>query len=95
MVLYKYDRVVLANDRDSVAVSSIGFGAAIYSSNNCLASSCKSHTTFSAASSPVYKTSGCEKSGQTLLTILYAKLQWRCALGKREMKTLYQFLHLA
>ena len=30
----------MVNDYDSVAVSSIGFGVAIYSSHNCSASSC-------------------------------------------------------
>ena len=66
--------VALLYDRNSEAVSSIRFGVAMYSSNNCLASYCKSRINFSAASSPLYMTRGSENFGLTLLTALYAKL---------------------
>ena len=46
--------VALLNDRNSVAVSNIGFGVAMYSSNNCLASCCNSRMNLSAAYSLQY-----------------------------------------
>ena len=86
--------VVLVNDCDSVAVSSIGFGVAIYSSNNCLASSCSLRTNISAASSPLYM----KRLWKICIDTAYylvRKTTGDRALGKRETKILCQFLHLA
>ena len=71
--------MALENDSESPIVKIGGLGVAIYSSHSCCASNCNFCTNYSAASSPREITSGREKSGPKLLTILYAKMQGICS----------------